>query len=90
MIVVTDVPGILKTVDGEKRVLPMVTVAEIEEMIASGEIYGGMIPKVRAAIQCIQGKVQEVVIVNGDEAGVLSKAVLEGGVGTRIVQMNEG
>jgi len=88
MIVVTDVPGILKTVDGEKQVLPSVTVAEIEAMIASGEIYGGMIPKVRAAIQCIQGRVREVVIVSGDEPNVLSKAVLEGGIGTRIVQNN--
>lgn len=86
MIVVTDVPGILKTIDGEKRVLSSVTVEEIEEMIASGEIYGGMIPKVRAAIQCIQGKVREVIIVNGDEPNVLSRAVLEGGIGTRIVQ----
>ncbi|UUZ91202.1 acetylglutamate kinase [Paenibacillus sp. P25] len=48
MIVVTDVPGILKTVNGEKQVLPSVTVQEIDEMIASGEIYGGMIPKVKA------------------------------------------
>ena len=73
MIVVTDVPGIMKTVDGEKQVLPVVSVAEIEEMIASGDIYGGMIPKVRAAIACIQGKVQEVVIVDGAEPNVLSK-----------------
>ncbi len=86
MIVVTDVPGIMKTVDGEKVVLPSVTVQEIEEMIASGEIYGGMIPKVRAAIQCIQGKVREVVIVNGAEPGVLSKVLKEGTVGTRIVR----
>ncbi|WP_336776602.1 acetylglutamate kinase [Paenibacillus sp. MMO-58] len=86
MIVVTDVPGIMRTVNGDKRVLPSVTVAEIEEMIASGEIYGGMIPKVRAAVQCIQGRVREVVIVSGEEPGVLSRAVREGGVGTRIVQ----
>jgi len=86
MIVVTDVPGILKTVEGEKRVLPTVSVADIEAMIASGEIYGGMIPKVRAAIQCIQGRVREVVIVNGDEPGVLGKALREGGIGTRIVR----
>ncbi|WP_201002371.1 acetylglutamate kinase [Paenibacillus glycanilyticus] len=86
MIVVTDVPGIMRTVDGEKKVLPSVTVTEIEEMIASGEIYGGMIPKVRAAVQCIQGRVREVVIVSGEEPGVLSRAVREGGVGTRIVQ----
>lgn len=90
MIVVTDVPGILKTVDGEKRVLPVLTVEEIEAMIAGGEIYGGMIPKVRAAIQCIQGLVREVVIVSGEQPGVLTKAVREGGVGTRIVQTNEG
>lgn len=90
MIVVTDVPGILKTVDGEKQVLPVVTVEEIEEMIVSGEIYGGMIPKVRAAIACIQGRVREVIIVSGEEPGVLTKAVREGGVGTRIVQTSEG
>ena len=83
MIVVTDVPGILKTVNDEKVVLPTVTVAEIDDMIATGEIYGGMIPKVKAAIQCIQGKVQEVVIVNG-QAGVLTQAVTTGGVGTVI------
>lgn len=86
MIVVTDVPGIMRTVDGEKRVLPTVTVAEIDEMIASGEIYGGMIPKVRAAVQCIQGRVREVVIVSGEEPSVLSRVVKEGGIGTRIVR----
>ncbi len=90
MIVVTDVPGILKTVDGVKQVLPVATVEDIEAMITSGEIYGGMIPKVRAAIQCIQGRVREVVIVSGEEPGVLTRAVREGGVGTRIVQTNEG
>jgi acetylglutamate kinase len=87
LVVVTDVPGIMKVQeDGTKRVLPVVTVAQIEEMIASGDIYGGMIPKVRAAIQCIQGRVQEVLIVDGSVPGVLGKAVKEGAVGTRIVR----
>lgn len=84
MVVVTDVPGIMKTMDGEKRVLPVVTVAEIEEMIAGGDIYGGMIPKVRAAIQCIQGQVKEVVIVNGSEPRVLSRTLGGEALGTRI------
>jgi acetylglutamate kinase len=86
MIVVTDVPGIMRTVDGERRVLPTVTVKQIGEMIDSGEIYGGMIPKVKAAIQCIQGAVKEVMIVDGAEPGVLSKALKEGSIGTRIVR----
>jgi acetylglutamate kinase len=86
MIVVTDVPGIKKTVNGELRVLPTVTVQEIEAMIASGEIYGGMIPKVRAAVQCIQGRVREVVIVDGAEPGVLSRVLQGDGMGTRIIR----
>jgi len=81
MIVVTDVPGIM---DGEKRVLPVVTVADIERMIADGTIYGGMIPKVRAAIQCIQGEVREVVIVDGSEPEVLSRVLGGERIGTRI------
>jgi acetylglutamate kinase len=84
MIVVTDVPGIMRTVHGVKEVQASLTISEIEEMIGSGEIYGGMIPKVRAAIQCIQGKVEEVLIVDGAEPAVLSR-VLEGEpIGTRI------
>ncbi|MBE1447095.1 acetylglutamate kinase [Paenibacillus sp. OAS669] len=83
MIVVTDVPGIM---NGEKKVLLSVTVQEIDAMIASGEIYGGMIPKVRAAVQCIQGKVREVIIVNGAEPEVLSKVIKGAAIGTRIVK----
>lgn len=84
MIVVTDVPGIMKTVNGEKVILPSVTESDIHEMIESGEIYGGMIPKVKAALNCLKGGVTEVVIVSGTDPGVLS-AVLEGrNRGTRI------
>jgi acetylglutamate kinase len=86
MVVVTDVPGIMRTVGGEKVVLPVATVAEIEEMIRTGEIYGGMIPKVKAAMECIQGAVREVVIVDGSEPRVLSRALKENSVGTRIVK----
>ncbi|WP_026293897.1 acetylglutamate kinase [Saccharibacillus kuerlensis] len=84
MIVVTDVPGILKMVDGIKKALPSVTFAEIEAMIDSGEIYGGMIPKVKAAMKCIHGDVQEVVIVNGSEERVLSRLLSGEQIGTVI------
>ncbi|MEK4061138.1 MULTISPECIES: acetylglutamate kinase [Paenibacillus] len=85
MIVVTDVPGIMRTVEGQKIVLPSVTVAEIEELIESGEIYGGMIPKVRAAMDCIQGSVSEVVIVDGKEPKVLSRVLQGESLGTSII-----
>ncbi|GIP35623.1 acetylglutamate kinase [Paenibacillus sp. J2TS4] len=90
MIVVTDVPGIMATVNGQKEVLPSVTVEQIDQMIESGEIYGGMIPKVRAAVQCIQGQVREVVIVDGSVPEVLSKTVRGEAIGTKIVKNGEG
>lgn len=86
MIVVTDVPGIMKEIEGSKQVLSVVTVQQIEDMIASGDIYGGMIPKVKAAVSCIQGEVQEVVIVNGSEPGILSRVLQGEAIGTRIVR----
>lgn len=81
MIFITDVPGIL---DGNKRRLSELTVAQVEAMIESGEIYGGMIPKVRAAIQCIQGRVRQVVIADGAEPEILSRIVSGDAAGTRI------
>jgi acetylglutamate kinase len=86
MIVVTDVPGIMKEIEGVKQVLPVVTVHQIEDMIGSGDIYGGMIPKVKAAVSCIQGEVQEVVIVNGSEPKILSRVLQGETIGTRIVR----
>ena len=86
MIVVTDVPGIMRTINGEKEVMASLTTLEIENMIGNGQIYGGMIPKVRAAIQCIQGKVEEVLIVNGAEPAVLSRVLSGEPLGTRIIR----
>ena len=87
MIVVTDVPGIMRTIGGQKKVLPSVSVQEIEDMIQTGEIYGGMIPKVRAAIACIHGEVREVIIVDGSEPQILSRVLGGETIGTRIVRM---
>lgn len=86
LIVITDVPGIMKMNDGVRTVLPVVTTEAIESMIASGEIYGGMIPKVRAAMQCMAGGVKEVVIADGAEPGILHRLMSGEIIGTRIVQ----
>lgn len=89
MVVVTDVPGIMQTNGEENAVLSEATFSHIEAMIASGEIYGGMIPKVKAAMQCIQGEVQAVSIISGFEPEALSKAVQLGSGGTKIIKSKE-
>ncbi|MGL6102653.1 MAG: acetylglutamate kinase, partial [Exiguobacterium acetylicum] len=45
-----------------------ITSAAIEAAIASGEIYGGMIPKVEAMMQATQQGIPEVVIRSGKNA----------------------
>lgn len=74
LVFVTDVPGILK--DGS--LLETVTTTEIEALIADGTIYGGMIPKVKAALQGISGNVQEVMIVNGKKSQLKNTTTLKG------------
>ncbi|SDI54936.1 acetylglutamate kinase [Natribacillus halophilus] len=62
---VTDVPGILQ--DGEP--LDYISEEEVNDMIAKGTIYGGMIPKVEAAIQSLKGSVKKVTIIGGEGEG---------------------
>lgn len=85
LVVVTDVPGIMRPIDGEFVVQSVVTVEDIAQMITDGTIYGGMIPKVHAAMKCLEGGVEEVVIVDGAEVDVLSRLLNGEEIGTRIV-----
>lgn len=75
---VTNVPGVLK--DGS--VISELTANEAEKMIAAGQIYGGMIPKVQAAIDCLREGVQKVAIINGQEEKSLIKQVTGKNAGT--------
>lgn len=86
LVVITDVPGIMRDTAQGRQVMPQVTVQDIEEMIREGDIYGGMIPKVQAAMQCLQGEVQQVIIINGVEPNGLSRALQGEAVGTTILK----
>lgn len=84
LLMVTDVPGILQSMPGgEKSVMAEAGAAELEKMIETGEIYGGMIPKVRAALDALYQGVKEVVICQGT-AGELFAACEGKQVGTSI------
>lgn len=74
LMLVTDVPGILK--DG--MLIETVTTVEIQKMITDGTIYGGMIPKVKAAMKGLQGNVEEVMIVNGKKSEMKDTHTLSG------------
>ena len=68
LVFVTDVDGILK----DEQLVPTITSEEIEAFMSDGTIYGGMIPKVKAAVQSLTGSLQSVWIMNGKGSSLIS------------------
>ncbi|MFT8363398.1 MAG: acetylglutamate kinase [Sporolactobacillus sp.] len=62
---ISDVPGILVEHNGAQMQLTQVSDLEIETLIETKKISGGMIPKVMAAVESLKQQVPEVVIVSG-------------------------
>lgn len=60
---ITNVSGVLKN----GNIVPRLHIDEVNGMVKSGEIYGGMIPKVQAALDCLQKGINRVAILNGLE-----------------------
>lgn len=82
LVLMTDVPGVL---DATRAVVPELSRARIDAMIASGEIGGGMIPKVRAALETARSLNAPVRIMPGNDQAALTRWAQGQGVGTRIL-----
>ncbi|CRK81774.1 acetylglutamate kinase [Neobacillus massiliamazoniensis] len=82
---ISDIPGILAEKNGQKTKLDKVSKAEVEELIANQTIYGGMIPKVTAAIDGLVHHIPEVGIINGFEKNSLIDYSNGKIIGTKIV-----
>ncbi|MFA5858070.1 MAG: acetylglutamate kinase [Elusimicrobiota bacterium] len=61
LVFLTDVPGVL---DAQGNVVPIVRTGNVNKMISTGIITGGMIPKIRSCVETIKKGVGEVVITN--------------------------
>ena len=82
LVLLTDTPGVLKP-DGSTLVAP--NRGEIERMIADGEIKGGMLPKVRCALDAMAAGVASAQIIDGRiPHATLLEIFTDGGVGTQI------
>lgn len=81
LVLLTDVEGI-KSKAG--NLVPRATPEEIERLIAGGDIYGGMIPKTRAAAKVAIETGADVVILSGDRPEHLLRWSKGEQVGTRI------
>jgi acetylglutamate kinase len=82
LVLLTDERGIL---DGEKNFLSTLTEAETKALIASGVIYGGMLPKIEACFTAIDAGVTKTHIIDGRiPHSALLEIFTDRGVGTEI------
>jgi acetylglutamate kinase len=78
----TDVEGV-KTQSGE--LLSSLDAPEAERLIGEGIITGGMIPKVRCALEAVQSGVEQVHVIDGRRRhALLLEIFTDRGVGTEI------
>lgn len=86
LIFLTDVAGVL---DAAGKLIPSLTAAEAEALIADGTAEGGMEAKLAAAIGAVRGGAGEVRIAAGAEPDIVAKlASGEAEVGTRLTADN--
>jgi acetylglutamate kinase len=86
---ISDIPGILIEKNGVKTKLDKATKSTIEELINNQTIYGGMIPKVKAAIDGLVHNIPEVGIINGFDKNSLIDYTAGKDIGTKIVLEEE-
>ena len=86
LVLVTDVPGVLRDVTDPSSRIGRLTIADGQKAILDGVITKGMIPKVEESFAAIREGVRAVHVVGRLGAGELARAVREpGSVGTVLV-----
>ncbi|GAA6132435.1 acetylglutamate kinase [Halopseudomonas sabulinigri] len=82
LMLLTNIAGLM---DKSGKVLTGLSTAQVDELIADGTIYGGMLPKIRCALDAVQGGVSSAIIVDGRVPNaVLLEVFTDTGVGTLI------
>ena len=82
LMLLTNVAGLMNS---EGEVLTGLTTGQVDALIADGTIHGGMLPKVRCALEAVAGGVGATTIVDGRvEHAVLLEVFTDEGVGTLI------
>ena len=87
LIMLTNTKGLL---DENGKVLTGVSVEEVDKLISDRIIHGGMLPKIRSALDAVHGGIQTSHIIDGRvQHAVLLEILTDEGVGTLIHRQNK-
>lgn len=86
LISMTDICGILKDKDDESTLISEIKIGDAPELIKSGVISGGMIPKAECCINAIKWGVRRVFIIDGRVPhSILIEMLTNEGIGTMFI-----
>lgn len=87
LVFVSDVNGVRRDKDDPGSLLHSLTPAEARQLMASGAIESGMIPKVQACLETLESGVRKIHIIDGRlRHSLLLEVYTSEGVGTEIAQ----
>jgi len=82
LILLTNTPGLLSR---EGELLTGLSTQRVDELIADGTIHGGMLPKIRCALEAVRGGVTSAHIIDGRvKHAVMVELFTDEGIGTLI------
>ena len=85
LIILTDVPGVLRDPSDPDSLIPKIKVSEIPDLIENGVITGGMIPKIETCVKAIEDGVKSCHIIDGRKKhALLLEVFTTDGIGTMI------
>jgi len=85
LVIVSDTHGIRSDPKDPETRVPSLTLSQINEMIKSGVISSGMLPKVEACVTALQAGVTKAHIIDGRMPhSLLLEIYTEAGIGTEI------
>ena len=85
LIILTDVPGVLRDPSDPDTLIPKITIDEIPGLIEDGIISGGMIPKIETCVKAIENGVESCHIIDGRKKhSLLLEVFTTDGIGTMI------
>ncbi len=85
LIILTDVPGVLRDPSDPDSLIQKIRISEVPELIESGIISGGMIPKIETCVRAIENGVESCHIIDGRKKhSLLLEIFTDEGIGTMI------
>lgn len=85
LIMLTDVPGILRDVNDKNSLLSKIKLSELEQLYERGILKGGMLPKFDAIARALRGGVEKVHVIDGSKKhAILLELFTKEGIGTMV------